>query len=345
MRLATLCAMALTATANAQWIMVVNNTFECCAGAGNGPSIILVKADDGTLVDRDWIVPRSGEGNWDGNCSAQDAVQVGSQIWIGSSNANCPDPAAIYIYDVDFAVDPPVATFANARFFTVDDIGIAGLQPRGMHYDEPTDQVFVVFDTFPDLLRTVLAMDTTGTWTGPSLPDLNYWGITKFNGELVVGVIGGGGINRYDTNLNFLGQLVPPSSAGFWPYELDVDATGELLASGFTASTPYGIRAWDSAGAFVADRYAGAQDLRGMAVLGNGNYLIAHNSDPKSLSIWDGQNETDVITATGTGVNATLAPYMMGYLNAPGCAADIDGDGDADSDDFFAYLDLFAAGC
>ncbi|MCB9844936.1 MAG: hypothetical protein H6811_02970 [Phycisphaeraceae bacterium] len=41
-------------------------------------------------------------------------------------------------------------------------------------------------------------------------------------------------------------------------------------------------------------------------------------------------------------VNLDDAEHYVGI--EPGCAADIDGDGDVDGDDFFGYLDLFVAG-
>ena len=66
-------------------------------------------------MNKNWIVPATGAGNWNGNCSAQDAVQVGSQIWIGSSNSNCAMPAAIYIYDVSFAGAAPGRDVQHAR--------------------------------------------------------------------------------------------------------------------------------------------------------------------------------------------------------------------------------------
>src|SRR4029077_7346282 len=117
----------LCASLSAQWVMVVNNTF---SAAPNNSSIALLNRSDGSLVNKDWSVPATGAGNWNGNCSAQDVVQVGSQIWIGSSNSNCMMPAAIYIYDVSFAGALPVATFNTARFLTVADIGLASTQPR-----------------------------------------------------------------------------------------------------------------------------------------------------------------------------------------------------------------------
>ena len=72
----------LCASLSAQWVMVVNNTF---LGAPNNSSVALLNRSDGSLVNKNWIVPAMGAGNWNGNCSAQDAVQVGSQVWIGSS--------------------------------------------------------------------------------------------------------------------------------------------------------------------------------------------------------------------------------------------------------------------
>src|SRR5689334_13521166 len=103
-----LVAFVAPVAAPAQWVMVVNNTF---LGAPNNSSIALLNRSNGSLVNKNWIVPASGAGNWNGNCSAQDVVQVGSQVWIGSSNSNCGIPAAIYLYDVSFAGAVPVATF------------------------------------------------------------------------------------------------------------------------------------------------------------------------------------------------------------------------------------------
>ena len=101
-----LFVLALCLAAPAQWVMVVNNTF---LSAPNHSSVALCNRSDGSLVDRNWIVPATGAGNWNGNCSAQDAVQVGSQVWVGSSNSNCSMPAAIYIYDVSFGGPVPLA--------------------------------------------------------------------------------------------------------------------------------------------------------------------------------------------------------------------------------------------
>src|SRR5687767_10228223 len=71
-----LLLLVVSAALPAQWVMVVNNTF---LAAPNNSSVALVNRSDGSLVDKNWIVPAAGAGNWNGNCSAQDAVQVGSQ--------------------------------------------------------------------------------------------------------------------------------------------------------------------------------------------------------------------------------------------------------------------------
>lgn len=314
--LLSLLAYVVPALAAPEWVMVMNNTFRCCGNPT--PSVILVDRADGALVNRDWIVPTMGEGNWDGNCSAEDVVQVGSTIWIGGTNANCPEEAAIYVYDVNFAGATPAATFAGAHYFTLEGIGLAGLQPRQMTYHIPTNKVFLGFDQFPGGPPSVISIDaSTVKWTGEIIDNVNAWGTLDFDGKLVYGTIGSGAsIRTADYDLNPLGILV--GDPGFWPYELAIAPSGNLLASGFTGSTPYGIREWDKNGGFVKDVLPGARDLRGMAVLNNGNYLISSNREPKSLIIWDGVKETDVITATGSGVQSSLSPYGMGTLKKPG---------------------------
>jgi hypothetical protein len=297
-------------SAHAQWVMVVNNTF---LNAPNNSSVALVNRSDGSLVDRNWIVPAAGAGNWNGNCSAQDAVQVGTQVWVGSSNSNCPFPAAIYIYDVDFTAAIPVATFNTARFLTTTDIGLASTQPRGLHFNSAAGIVYMSDG------NGIHALDISCNYTGASLPG-NCWGMTQLRtGDVAYSVIASGGIQRANATLTAsLGVLVSPSSAGFWPYELDVNLAGNLVASGFSG-TPYRIREWSSAGVFVSDPYPVASNLRGMSVLDDGGYLLSRNIAPFDLFKWDGVSETVIIADTGPANPAQnhFGPYMMGYLDAP----------------------------
>ena len=66
-----------------------------------------------------------------------------------------------------------------------------------------------------------------------------------------------------------------------------------------------------------------------------------------SLGDLDGDGVIDLaVGATGDddGGNRRGAVWMLFLDGVPECAADIDGDGDLDAEDFFAYLDLFANG-
>jgi hypothetical protein len=305
-----LCAFVLCVAVPAQWVMVVNNTF---LGAPNNSSVALLNRANGTLVNRDWIVPAAGTGNWNGNCSAQDAVQVGSQVWVGSSNANCAMPAAIYIYDVAFGGPVPVATFNSARFLTVADVGIDSTQPRGLYWNAALGIV-----TMSDG-NGIHALDTSCNYLGTSLPG-NCWGMTLLHtGELVYSVISFGGILRASPNLaTSLGTFASSGTTGFWPYELDVNLAGNLVASGF-ASSGYNVREWSPAGVLIGDPYPGTANLRGMAVLDDGSYLLSRNAFPFDLIRWDGATASTIIADTGpnTPAQATFSGYMMGTLDVP----------------------------
>jgi hypothetical protein len=305
-----LALLVLCAIAPAQWVMVVNNTF---LAAPNNSSVALVNRSDGSLVNRDWIVPGTGAGNWNGNCSAQDAVQVGSQVWVGSSNSNCAMPAAIYIYDVSFAGAVPVATFNSARFLTVADVGIDSTQPRGLYWNSKASVVYMSDGNGIHLLSQ------SCNYLGASLPG-NAWGMTLLHtGDVVYSVIASGGIRRASPDLaTSFGTLVPSGSAGFWPYELDVSLAGNLVASGF-AGSGYNIREWGPTGAVIGDPWAGAVNLRGTAVLDDGAWLAARNAYPYHLVRWDGVAATTIIADTGPNNPAqnTFGGYMMGTLDAP----------------------------
>lgn len=300
----------LAAVLPAQWVMVVNNTF---LAAPNNSSVALLNRSNGALVNKNWIVPAAGAGNWDGNCSAQDAVQVGSRVWIGSSNSNCAMPAAIYIYDVSFAGPVPVATFNSVRFLTVADVGLASTQPRGLYWNSALGIVYLTDG------NGIHALDQNGNYLGLSLPG-NCWGMTLLHtGDLVYSIIGSGGILRASPGLTTpLGTFASAATTGFWPYELDVNVAGNLVASGF-ASTGYNIRTWSPSGAFLGDPYPGAANLRGMAVLENGSYLLARNAYPFDLITWNGVTSSTVIADTGPNspAQATFSAYMMGTLDVP----------------------------
>ena len=66
-----------------------------------------------------------------------------------------------------------------------------------------------------------------------------------------------------------------------------------------------------------------------------------------SLGDFDGDGVGDVVVGAilddDGGVDRG-AVYMLFLDDTPKCAADLDGDGDVDADDFFAYLDAFAGG-
>ena len=53
-------------------------------------------------------------------------------------------------------------------------------------------------------------------------------------------------------------------------------------------------------------------------------------------------NGIDTLSATASASNAGLEIFDISSCR--GCRADIDGDGDVDGEDFFAYLELFIAG-
>jgi hypothetical protein len=298
----------------AQWVMVVNNTF---LAAPNGSSIALLNRSDGSLVNRDWIVPAAGAGNWNGNCSAQDVVQVGSQVWIGSSNSNCAMPAAIYVYDVSFAGPLPVATYSQTRFLTAADVGIASTQPRGLHWNAALGIVYMSDG------NGIHALSAGCNYLGTSLPG-NCWGMTLLpTGDLVYSVIAYGGIQRATPDLTAsLGTFAGPAPAGFWPYELDVNNAGNLVASGFAANTGYNVREWSPSGTLLGDPWPGVDNMRGMAPLGNGTYLVSRNSYPYDLVVWTGSTSFHVIPDTGPNQPAqnTFGGYMMGRLDAPQAA-------------------------
>lgn len=303
------CAVLLSSMLPAQWVMVVNNTF---LSAPNNSSVALLNRADGSLVDRNWIVPAAGAGSWNGNCSAQDAVQVGTQVWVGSSNSNCAIPAAIYIYDISFAGAVPVATYAVTRSLTVGDIGIASTQPRGLYLNAALGIVYMTDG------NGIHALDAaTCTYLGSSLPG-NCWGMTLLHtGDLVYSVIASGGIQRATPTLGALGSFASAATAGFWPYELCVNNAGNLVASGF-ASSGYNVREWNSSGALLGTPYPGTANMRGMAALGNGNYVVARNAYPFDLVVWNGTSATTIIADTGPNSPAqhTFSGYMMGTLDA-----------------------------
>lgn len=309
----TLALLACVA-APAQWVMVVNNTF---LSAPNNSSVALLNRSDGSLVNKNWIVPAAGAGNWNGNCSAQDAVQVGSQVWVGSSNSNCSLPAAIYIYDVSFAGPTPVATFNSVRYLTVADVGLASTQPRGLYWNASAGCVYMTDGNGIHLLSP------SCNYLGTSLPG-NCWGMTLLHtGDVVYSVIGFGGILRANPTLTTsLGTFATSATTGWWPYELDVNLAGNLVASGF-ATSGYNIREWTNSGAFVGDPYPGTANIRGMAVLDDGSYLCSRNAFPFDLIRWNGTTATTIIADLGPNSPAQnqFGGYMMGTLDVPAPAA------------------------
>jgi hypothetical protein len=112
--------------------------------------------------------------------------------------------------------------------------------------------------------------------------------------------------------------LATSATTGWWPYELDVNLAGNLVASGF-ATTGYNIREWSNSGALLGDPYPGSANFRGMAVLDDGGYLLSRNAFPFDLIKWDGVTATTIIADTGPNSPAqnTFGGYMMGTLDVP----------------------------
>lgn len=112
---------------------------------------------------------------------------------------------------------------------------------------------------------------------------------------------------------DFPGHTGPVGSASRWPNQIEkLGGQTECYAGGFVGGTIFQI----DGQVFVGD------ELRVLAESGS--------SDSKSA-----------IVLTGAGISGfTIESARLG----DGCPADLDGDGDADSSDFFRYLDLFVSG-
>ena len=132
---------------------------------------------------------------------------------------------------------------------------------------------------------------------------------------------------------NFGGNVSARPDTGF--YGVDTVITDDQFRDDFTgwfdfASTPPGLGGL--AGVFPVESgdrlfvfdyvYVGGRDDIGIA-------------SSKEARLWRDQQD----------INGAVVPADAGLgLIVAGCPADLDGDGDADVDDFFAYLDGFAAG-
>ncbi len=232
-------------------------------------SIGLYSAADGSLIDANFITDANDANTYD-FATPIEAIQVGNEIFVSDQIAD-----AIFIFDLSGNyVDKIDSGLDNLRGIAAVN-GTVYAANGGGNNGAPEDQIV----TIDAATRSI-----TGSF-GFGPPDFSPFDVEVFGNVLLVSDIDGGpssnpfnteGVDAFNFDGSYIGRVVSvgttdPNNGPDFPEQIAGKISdSNFLVAGFSA--PAGVYEFENDGDFV-DVYAEGFGGRGVAELGNGNYI------------------------------------------------------------------------
>lgn len=266
----------------------------------SGDRVMLLSAQDGSVINADFIVDPSSAGGH--LASPKEAMQVGGEIWVSDQIGD-----GIFRYDASGAY---LGTFAgsaqgldNIRGFEVTDNHVYVTCGSGTYAGQVAQ--FTAAGSFVRSFRI--------PGTGSTSP----FDVKQRGDELLVSDSTTDDVDRFDFEGNWLGTLISSTGGAGdidFAQQINIRASdGHLFVAGFSPDD--GIYEYTADGTELAV-YAAGTGPRGGYILGNGD-LLWTNGDSASVYSFSSGTSTAVITdVNGQYINPTTipAPAATGLL-------------------------------
>ncbi|MDX2146269.1 MAG: hypothetical protein SFZ23_02005 [Planctomycetota bacterium] len=274
--------------------------------------IMLFDKTTGDLINADFITEAATGTTMS---SPKEALQVGDEIWVSDQTED---------RIIRFSLDGTrfLGDALNRTVHLIDNV--RGFEVFG-------GRIYVACDTGA-FANSVAVFTLAGDLVTSVSAGTSPFDIVAFGGELLVSDGDTDDITRHDANMANLGFFVqsPESSAIAWPQQMTVASDNQIVVANF--SIPDGVYVYSSTGSQLEFYDTGAQGgLRGAYRLPDGRYLFTNGAGVFRLD-----------PAAGSIVNIipNVNSQYINELNATGCDADFNNDGQVD---FFDFLDFAAA--
>ncbi len=322
---APVVVVALSGAACAQHLMGVKS---------NAPEgVVLLDSANGTVVNQDWISDAFAVG-WD-FFTPKKALRVGDEIWVSDQVRN-----AIHRFELD-ANDP----VNNGPQF-VGSITGDGVNPfsniRGMAYDG--SRVYLCnFSGF--YANQIIVIDTaTQAVVNSFQVSSGPFDVEVYGEDLIVVSSGTPHVVRYSKTGANLGVLV--QSGLSTPQGVHVESTDRIWVAN-SLGNDRGLYRYDGAGnlqeSILTLGPIGSQAVRGVWTFDNGD-LAASTAGGLFRVVPDGFGGHNFVPLLDGSIFNGQYVTGVDLVGGPACPPDLNGDGVVDADDFFLFLQLFAAG-
>ncbi len=244
--------------------------------------VYLIDGFDGSVIDSSFIDIAAGAASlgYTGSITPIEAIEVGNEIWVSDQLAD-----RIWTFDRSGNITGQIGvdSFGDGQLNNIRGIEVVGNTVyASLGNDNAAGTVLEGVATIDVSTRTI-----SGGFNGRDPADTSYFDVFAYNGELLVSNIDSGndGVERYDTNGNFLGVLISSDGTTGIDFPQQINArssNGNLLVGGFSLPSgvyeylPDGTSLGVVAGLDVGPR-AGYELGNGDVIWSNGSFL---STDP-----------------------------------------------------------------
>ncbi|TVS07905.1 MAG: hypothetical protein EA423_02880 [Phycisphaerales bacterium] len=301
--------------------------------------VVLIDRSNNQLVDADWIRDL-GSPDWS-LTTPKEAIRVGDEIWVSDQLVR-----AIH----RFALDSNDPVLNRPQF--VGSIFGDGINEfnniRGMGYDG-TNVYLTMAGTSTSLWQNSVIVINPSTQQITDFLSVGFspFDVEPYGNELLVADITGNRITRHSTTGAYLGDFVPPGFVNF-PQQIVALDNGDVLVASFSSNaahrfSPQGV---ELERATRVELGIPSGNIRGIfPEAGQNSYLVSASPGVyRAVPDGFGGMTGSVVYEPGSGHNGQYIGLLDLGGTGPSCPPDLNGDGVVDADDFFLFLQLFAAG-
>ncbi|MCC5786475.1 MAG: hypothetical protein JJU33_07230 [Phycisphaerales bacterium] len=326
-------ALALATGAAAQqqnFFMVTNST--------SPEAVLLMNADNGDLLDASWINDQGASG-W-ALVFPKSAIQVGDEVWVSDQNQD-----SVHRFAVDQS-DPILSRPVYVGSITGDGVNEFD-NIRGLSYDGERVYLTMWGPSTNFFYNSVIVIDAASATVVDSWPTTGSpFDVQQFDGDLLVSGSSPNTVVRFSKTGQNLGTVVPTGVLSTAQQILNIDDNEFLVMSSLGLAQNRGIYRYNAAGEQIEFIPTSAQmdnaTARGVAQIPGGGYLVSSNNGVYAATSTGSGSYLFTQLVSGVGFDGHFIGRLT--IGAPDCPPDLNGDGVVDADDFFLFLQLFAAG-